>query len=763
MKTGQTIHFIGIGGIGMSGIANILLAQGRNVQGSDVKSSEITASLEQRGAKIFIGHDARHIAGTDLVVYSSSIPESHPERLAALKKGVRMIHRAEALADLCQGKVTIAVTGTHGKTTTTALIGMILQEAGRDPSIVVGGWVGALGGNAYCGKGIEIVIEADESDSSFLKFSPDIEVITNIEEEHMDHFRTVEALETAYRNFINRLVAGGEWFGCSEDPRVLDLSKEKIRACTLYGFNASLSSIYATDIIECPQGRRGVEFKAWRNGEILGLVEMKIIGRHNVLNTLAAIGVSLKLGISFEVIRQALGRYEGARRRFDVKYEDREFLIVDDYAHHPTEIQKTLTAAKALQRKRIVALFQPHRYSRTETFLNQFGASFSDADKLVITDIYAASESPRVGITGDTVCRAVKNSRHPDAVYVERSQLTKYLQDRMEPGDLIIALGAGDIGQVADQLSDFLRSSRNQNHIRVHPFRTIQGKVYLNEPLSKHTSLKVGGPVEYWIEPEHAGDLKKALRICQDNHLNIHVFGAGSNVLVPDEGLSGAVISLTSPYFRQIHFENGKITARAGIQNTVFIQSAVEQGFGGCEFLLGIPGCIGGALAMNAGSHGQSIDTLTDSITIMDFNGHESVLKKDEIPFSYRSSGIGHAVIVEGVFSLPRSKREEVQKKLDEYRDYRQATQDLRHPSAGCMFKNPKNFGSSSAQLIENAGLKGKRIGNAQVSLKHANFIINLGGASSNDILNLIEEVKRTVKDKFQVDLETEVKILCAR
>ncbi len=760
MKTDQTIHFIGIGGVGMSGIAKIFLSQGLKVQGTDVKSSEIIASLERIGAKIFIGHDAAYIAGADLVVYSSSIPESHPERIAALKSGVKVIHRAEALADLCLGKYTIAVTGTHGKTTTTALIGMILKEAGRDPSIVVGGWVEALGGNACHGGGKEMVIEADESDSSFLKFSPDIEVITNIEEEHMDHFKTLAAIEAAYRNFVNRLTARGEWFGCAEDKKVLNLSNEKIKTSTLYGFDPAISSIVATDIHECPGGRRGVHFKAWDKGSLLGMVEMKIIGRHNVLNALAALGVGLKLGIPFAVIQKALGLYEGAGRRFDIKYEDHEFLIVDDYAHHPTEIQKTLIAAKALHKKRIVALFQPHRYTRTEALLDRFGTSFFDADKLVVTGIYAASEIPRFDITGENVCRAIKNSGHPDVVFVERSRLTEYLQGQIEPGDLIIALGAGDIGQVAGQLSDFLRSSRNHNHVKLHPFETIQGKVFLNEPLFKHTSLKVGGPADYWIEPEDTEDLKKALRICKDSHLNIHVFGSGSNVLVPDEGLRGAVISLTSPYFRQIHSENGKITARAAVLNTVFIQYTLEKGFGGCEFLLGIPGCIGGALAMNAGSHGQSIETLVHSIKVMDFNGREAVLKKSEVPFSYRSSGIKDAVILEGVFSLPLCKRGDVQKKLDEYRDYRQTTQDLRHPSAGCMFKNPKISGCSSGKLIEDAGLKGRRIGNAQVSLKHANFIINLGGASSKDVLNLLEEVKKTVKEKFQVELETEVKIL---
>ena len=552
----------------------------------------------------------------------------------------------------------------------------------------------------------------------------------------------------------------GQWFGCSEDPRVLALSRMNSRVSALYGFDASVSVVYATDIVECPEGRRGVVFKAWQKGTVLGEVKMQIIGRHNVLNALAAISVGLKLGIDFSAIQRALAKYEGAGRRFDVKYEDNQFLVVDDYAHHPTEIRKTLNAAKALNRKRIVALFQPHRYTRTEALMDQFGTSFSEADKLIVTDIYAANETPRPEVTGTSVCRAIEKSGHRDVVFVERARLNEYLRQQVEPGDLVIALGAGDIYQVVGQLSDFLKSARNGDGVKPSIFHWVRGRVLLNEPLSKHTTLKVGGPAEFWIEPDDSDDLKTALKVCRDNQLKIHLFGAGSNILAPDEGLKGAVITLTAPYFRQIFFENGKITVRAGVLNTALIQFAMDRGLGGCEFLLGIPGCIGGAIMMNAGSHGQWIESLVDSVKILGFDGRESVMEKNRILFQYRSSGIQEGVILEGVLSLPSVSRKAVQKKLDEYRDYRQATQDLRYPSAGCIFKNPENFGCSSGKLIEDAGLKGKRIGNAQVSLKHANFIVNLGGASAQDIRSLIEEVRAKVRGKFNVELETEVKIL---
>ncbi len=752
MSSKQKIHFIGIGGIGMSAIARMYLAMGHRVQGSDVRKSDLLLKLEEEGAKIFLNHDASHVNGAELAIYSSSIGPKHSERQAALKKGIRLIHRAEALAELCQGKFTIAVSGTHGKTTTTALVGMILKEAGRDPSIVVGGLVNSFGGNACYGQGREIVIEADESDSSFLYFSPDLEIITNIENEHMDHFKTAKNIEAAYQKFIRRLPDDAVWFGCAEDDTVMKLAKENGREAVLYGFQPLKKGITATEIVECPGGRRGVSFIAWAYGKKLGSVELNLLGRHNVLNALAALGVGLRIGISFQTIQDALQKYEGAGRRFDVKYEDPQFLIVDDYAHHPTEIRKTLMAAKALKRPRLVALFQPHRYTRTQALLKEFGSSFADADKLVVTDVYAAGETPLPGVSGDRLCEEVRSAGHRDATFIERPKVTDYLRHHIQPGDLVMILGAGDIDQVAAQLSDSLRTQGL--------FKTVRGKIFKDEPLSRHTSLKVGGPVQFWIEPEDADDLKSVLKECQAHALPIHLFGAGSNVLPPDQGLEGVVIHLASEYFRQLRAENGKIMARAGVANSLFIQYALDHGCGGCEFLLGIPGSIGGSIAMNAGSHQQSVDLCLDSVRVVYLNGEEARLEKNQIPFSYRSSGLKEMVIVEGVFKLPAEDRRISQKRLDEYKDHRFKTQDLQHPSAGCMFKNPAGSDCSSGQLIENAGLKGRTIGKAQVSAKHANFIINLGGASSRDVLSLIQEVKDTVKKKFHVELETEVKIL---
>ena len=746
------IHFIGIAGIGMSAIARHFVWRGHQVQGSDAKPGRIAADLERMGIRIFPSHATANVEGADLIVYSSSIPADHPERAAAAARGLRVIHRSEALAMLCEGKAVIAVTGTHGKTTTTSMIGVVFRSAGRDPSLAVGGLVRAFGGNACAGKGPEFVVEADESDSSFLNLSPDLVVVTNIEAEHMDHFGTMANVEDAYRRFILSLPADGVWIGCAEDALVRKLAAERLRPCRLYGFTRADGILSASDIVECPGGRRAASFTAWDGAHRLGRVELEVIGTHNVLNALAALAAAAHRGVGFETAAPALRLYEGAGRRFDVKYEDESFLIVNDYAHHPTEIRTTLGAARALKRKRTVAVFQPHRYSRTESLLEEFGSSFGDADKLFITDVYSAGEAERKGVSGRKVSETVTASGHRDAAFVERADVTRRLMESLRPGDLVIALGAGDIHQVADEISQELRRGR---------FAAVKGRVLLDEPLSRHVSLKIGGPCDYWIEPADAQDLARALEICRSGGIRWAVAGNGSNLLPADEGFRGAVIHLGGRGFRKIGMEpDGTVRAGVGVLNTQFIAFALERGLGGFEFLSGVPGNIGGAVAMNAGSHGRSVDAVLAGALIMDGGGKISRRPKEAIPFRYRASGLAQGeIVLEADFRLPAAPRADVVKLLEEYHGHRSRTQDLQHASAGCMFKNPAPD-RSAGRLIDEAGLKGLRIGRAQVSERHGNFLINSGGATAKDVRELIEKVRSEVKKKFGVELETEVRTL---
>lgn len=754
-KAGSRIHFIGLGGIGMSGIARLYLSLGHSIQGSDVQKNETLAELEKMGANVFIGHDEAHVSGADRVVYSSSIPADHPERLAAARRGVSILHRSEALAELCRGKLTIAIAGTHGKTTTTAMVGLILEEAGRDPSVAVGAVVRQLGGNARLGLGPEMVIEADESDASFLNFLPDFAVITNIDREHMDHYGSMEDVERTFERFIGRLPEDGLWVGCAEDERVRRIAEKRIRPSRLYGFEKHDGRFWASDIRECPEGRRGSAFTVHFGDKRLGDARLKLIGRHNVLNALAAFTVADHLGIDFETAVRGLARFEGAGRRFDVRFESPDLWVVDDYAHHPTEIQKTLAGARRLNR-RIFAVFQPHRYTRTQDLFAQFASSFGDADKLFITDIYAASETPRPGVSGESLARAVAGGGHKDTAYVPRRDVVERVLAEMRPGDLVITLGAGCITRASAEIAERLKDISKTDA----PFASVRGTVRAAEPLSKHTTLKIGGPVDWWIEPEGEAALAAALAEAKRRGIAVRAFGAGSNLLAPDEGFRGAAISLNAAAFKRIVREGDLWSVGAGAPNTLFISAALEAGFGGFEFLSGIPGQIGGAVAMNAGSHGQSIDAFVESVRVVDFDGRARTLTRDEIGFRYRHSGIRSAVIVEARLRFPKAAPGAAQAKLEEYRAYRSATQDLWRASAGCLFKNPEIPGCSSGKLIDEAGLKGFRIGQAQISEKHANFLVNLGGATAADVHAVIDAVRARVKERSGIELQTEVEMI---
>lgn len=764
MEGKKTAHFIGMGGIGMSGLARMYLAMGYAVQGSDIVYGQNLSQLESMGARVFTGHDRDYVRGADFVVYSSSIKETHPERLAALEMGIPLLHRAEALAQMCRGRYTIAIAGTHGKTTTTALVGMILKEAGRDPSIVVGGMVKSFGGNAVYGQGPEIVIEADESDSSFLNFNPHLAVVTNIEEDHMDHFESIQQIRATFSKFISGLAGNGHWIACAEDENILRILENNTRSYSLYGFGSSKEQLSAVHIEECPANQRGICFDVLRGGSILGSIHLKIIGRHNALNALAAIGVGLRLNIPFEVIKKALSLYEGAGRRFDVRYEDDDYLVVDDYAHHPTEIEKTLAAAKGLRKKRILAVFQPHRYSRTRSLIRQFGTCFKDADKLIITDIYAAGEEAIPEVSGEGLCQIVKAAGHQDATFIQARDLTEYLYTQISSGDLLLMMGAGDIYEVARHIA---RDLKNKKELKAPVsssvdglFAALRGSVLVREPLSCHTYFRIGGPSLFWIEPEEINDLQSALYICRRNGLKTFYIGAGSNLLVKDEGVDRVFIHLGSSYFCELWIDKDKVVARAGTSNAKFVEYATANDFGGHEFLSGIPGTIGGSIAMNAGSHNECVANMIESITVLNAAGKKMVLKKQDISFQYRSANLKDLLIIEASFILPKISKEKIQQKLDEYRAYRLATQDLMYASAGCVFKNPPNLSKSSGKLIEEAGLKGKRVGQAQVSERHANFIINLGGATYNDVMALIKEIRKAVKRTAGIDLELEIKVV---
>ena len=445
----QCIHFVGIGGIGMSGIAEVLANLGYAVSGSDQRESPTTERLRSLGIQVRLGHDAQNIEGAQVVVISSAVKGDNPEVIAAHTAKVPVIPRGEMLAELMRMKIGIAVAGSHGKTTTTSMIAQVLSQGGLDPTIVIGGRLGTIGSNAKLGKSSYLVAEADESDGSFLMLNPSLAVITNIDREHLDHYKDIEEIREAFTAFANKIPFHGSVFICMDDPNVAQVRPHLKRQVRTYGFNRQVD-LRATDL---RQDGFQTFFRVMAFGVDLGEFELGVPGHHMVLNALAAIGVALELDVPVPTIRESLATFTGAERRFTKKGEKNGVLVVDDYGHHPTEIAATLQAARqGFPDKRIVAAFQPHRYTRTKTLLEEFGRAFFDADAVLITDIYPAGEPPIPGITGLTLVESLQAHGQREVHYVAKVEdLPQILQDFTHDGDLVLTFGAGNITQVGPQ------------------------------------------------------------------------------------------------------------------------------------------------------------------------------------------------------------------------------------------------------------------------------------------------------------------------
>lgn len=458
----KVIHFVGIGGIGMSGIAEVLFNLGYDVTGSDIKDSDTTKRLRDLGIKVYIGHKEENVDDSRVVVISSAVSDKNPEIIEAKRKSIPVIPRAEMLAELGRLKYGILVAGAHGKTTTTSLISAILAHAGLDPTVIIGGRLKATGNNAQLGQGEFLVAEADESDGSFLKLSPTIAVATNIDREHMDFFRSMDALKEAFVSFLNKIPFYGVSLVCIENEHLRELLSSLHRRCVTYGFSGE-ADISAKNI---KKGFSSVSFDSTYKGQDLGNLDLPLLGEHNILNSLAAIGVALELQIDMQVIKEALKRFGGIQRRFEFKGEAKEIKVFDDYGHHPTEIKATLKAAKEgllignqnsgsdiQEVGRLFVLFQPHRYTRTENLMDEFASSFRDADFLIILDIYPAGEKPIEGINSCALIEKIRKSGRNNALYIkDRDEAIRYIASNMRKGDLLVTLGAGDVWKIGDKL-----------------------------------------------------------------------------------------------------------------------------------------------------------------------------------------------------------------------------------------------------------------------------------------------------------------------
>lgn len=454
-KMNSSAHFVGIGGIGMSGIALIFLRNGAKVSGSDLKDNLAIKDLRALGAAIFIGHSASNIKDAGVVVCSSAIRQDNPEVVEARRLGIPVIKRAEALAKLMQDKFVITVAGSHGKTTTTSLLSHMLLEAGFSPTVAIGGILRNIGTNACLGKGEFFVAEADESDGSFLYYKPKMSIITNVDYEHLDYYKDFNNELEAFSQFINRTEKDGCVFCCDDDINLKSLLKGYKNKYVLFGLSQN-AHIYPRNI---QINGLSSQFECFYNGKFVDSFHLALGGTHNISNALSVIALGLELGIDSITIKKALADYKGVSRRIEIKFKGNGYLVIDDYAHHPTEIKATLEAVKKINSKRIIAVFQPHRYSRTQLLLNEFGRSFELADYVIITDIYAASEPPLEGVTARFLCDKIKECAPGKYIsFLPKEEVVRHILSIIKPSDLVITLGAGDITKTCDELAEELKS-----------------------------------------------------------------------------------------------------------------------------------------------------------------------------------------------------------------------------------------------------------------------------------------------------------------
>lgn len=451
------VHFIAIGGAGMSGIAQLYAERGIEVTGSDQADSAALRRLASFGIRTFVGHRAEQIGNARTVVVSSAVKESNPELAAARDKGLLVWHRSAALAALMMGRTGISIAGTHGKTTTSAMTAVMLGEAGADPSYVIGAPLQSSGASAHLGAGSTFVVEADESDGSFLKLTPVVAVVTNIDAEHLDHFGTLEHLKSAFAEFTNRVPFYGLAVMCLDHPNVQALLPLVEKRVVTYGFAAQAD--YRADEVRLDGFM--TRFKAFRRGEDLGEFAVRMVGRHNAQNALATIAVAEELQIPLAVVRDALSSFGGVQRRFTVKGEEAGVTVVDDYGHHPAEVRATLKGAKQAFNRRVICAFQPHRYTRTHLLMDDFATAFNDADVLFVTEVYAAGEEPIAGATGERVAEAIKACGHRDVTFVPtRAELATAIRTRVQAGDIVITQGAGDVNQSGVELLGLLKDGK---------------------------------------------------------------------------------------------------------------------------------------------------------------------------------------------------------------------------------------------------------------------------------------------------------------
>lgn len=761
------VHLLGVCGIGMAGLACLLRARGLRVSGCDLSRPELAGWLEARGIAVLAGHDPAHLApDVAWLIRSTAVPDSEPEVQAARARGIPVLRRGEVLAALLGRYTTsIAVSGTHGKTTTTGFIAQLLGHAGRDPAWCIGGDVPILGGVAAPGRGGCLVVEADESDGTAARYRPTVALVTNIEFDHMEHFRDVADFENCFRQFLDGATAGVVY--CADDPRARVLGGQAKSPHRLaYGFSADA----AVRGSEREEAGGGQSFTLTIHGQPCGRVVLPMAGEHHARNALGAFAVGILLGVGIDELRAAAARFQLARRRFERIAEARGITVISDYAHHPTEIAAVVGTALRLPHRRLVVLYQPHRYTRTRALGPDFPPAFRGVDRLVLAPVYAASEAP---LRGGSIWDLYAHFREQGArasgadiplphVATSLAEAWGALRRDLRDGDVLLVAGAGDVERVAHWAAAELEPAKPD--AAPDALASLAGlelsaasSVRRNETLAPHTSLQVGGPADVWIELASEADLAAVLRWSAAHRIPFSLLGGGYNTLVSDLGVRGICARLTGPAFGVIREEPGLVIAGAAVPLGTLLDWLQARAIGGFEFMEGIPGTLGGGMQMNAGAWGECLGDHLAWIRCLNRDGDVCIVPRDGLDLGYRRCEfLRERVMIEAAFAIRPGDPAAIEARRLEIRQRRAWMAGCR--SAGSFFKNPD--GAKAGRLLEEVGMHGARVGGACIGTHHANFVITEEGATAADVQALTARGRDAVRERFGIELEAEVKFL---
>ncbi len=751
----RAVHLVGVGGTGMAPLALYLREAGFTVSGEDdALPPGVRAWLETAG--VVITGAGGVPADCELVVHSSAIHAGHPARVRAAGRGLPLVRRGEMLAEVLRGRGLVAIVGAHGKTTTTGMLITALRRAGFSFSWLLGGlFNGEAVPPARMEAGEWVVAEIDENDGTIEGFAPEITVMVSLDWDHADFYRRSEELEETFRRLVARTRKAVLF-----DPTCA-MSVRAVAGAKASTFSFGANAHYRSNVVRETASHLVLQL----DGGFPSLeAAVRARGAFNAHNATAALAAAHLMGA--KLAPDLLADYFGVRRRQSVLRATDRLTIIEDYAHHPAEIQALLTSLRQRKTGRLVVVFQPHRFSRTAQFKAGFAAALSLADRLFLLDVYPAGEAPVAGGATADLHAEIKKSGAPvpvthlpghDGIFLGQ------LRAALQPGDWLVFVGAGDIDQLAHELAARVDADLAGAEVwdrfvaELRPRLGAGSRLVREEPLAAKTTMRVGGCARCYSEPADVGDLQTLLREAGARQLRVHVLGRGSNLIVPDAGVDGLVICLAHPAWQDCALRpDGRLWAGAGLRLKQLCGFARQAGLTGFEFLEGIPGSVGGALRMNAGAMGGRMFDVVEEVQLMTLAGEVRLLKKSDLRVAYRECRDLLDAIALGAALRPaaRAESEAISREIDVYRGKRHATQP-REPSAGCVFKNPP--GASAGKLIDELGLKGERVGDAEVSRVHANFIINRGQATSAEIIALMRRVRERVRQARGITLEPEV------